>query len=107
VTTTVKVAHIRLCHCRMMFVRTYLREAQETVFDAHERALFRGACRRGLYDNMKTAVETVFISKDRQYNHRFLQMCSHHLVEPVACTPAARWERPGREPGGRSGRALL
>jgi hypothetical protein len=37
---------------------------------------------------MKTAVETIFVGKDRQYNRRFLQMCSHHLVEPVACTPA-------------------
>ena len=24
---------------------------------------------------------------------RFLQMCSHHLIEPVACTPAAGWEK--------------
>jgi transposase len=95
VTTTVKVAHVRLCHSRMMFVRAYPRETQEMVFDAHERgfAFFRGACRRGIYDNMKTAVETVFVGKDRQYNRRFLQMCSHHLVEPVACTPAAGWEK--------------
>jgi hypothetical protein len=80
---------------RMMFVRAYPRETQEMVFDAHERAFafFRGACRRGLYDNVKTAVETVFVGKDRQYNRRFLQMCSHHLVEPVACTPAAGWEK--------------
>ena len=42
---------------------------------------------------MKTAVDTVFVGKDRQYNRRFLQMCSHHLVEPVACTPAAGWEK--------------
>ena len=95
VTTTVKVAHVRLCHSRMMFVRAYPRETQEMVFDAHERAFafFRGACQRGIYDNMKTAVETVFVGKDRQYNRRFLQMCSHHLVEPVACTPAAGWEK--------------
>jgi transposase len=95
VTTTVKVAHVRLCHSRMMFVRAYPRETQEMVFDAHERAfaLFKGACQRGIYDNMKTAVETVFIGKDRQYNRRFLQMCSHHLVEPVACTPASGWEK--------------
>jgi transposase len=95
VTTTVKVAHVRLCHSRMMFVCAYPRETQEMVFDAHERAFafFRGACRRGLYDNMKTAVETVFVGKDRQYNRRFLQMCSHHLVDPVACTPAAGWEK--------------
>ena len=75
--------------------RAYPRETQEIVFDAHERAFafFRGACSRGIYDNMKTAVETIFIGKDRQYNRRFLQMCSHHLVEPVACTPASGWEK--------------
>jgi hypothetical protein len=79
----------------MMFVRAYPRETQEMVFDAHERAFafFRGACTRGVYDNMKTAVETIFVGKDRQYNRRFLQMCSHHLVEPVACTPASGWEK--------------
>ena len=95
VTTTVKAAHVRLCHSRMMFVRAYPRETQEMVFDAHERAFafFRGACARGVYDNMKTAVETIFVGKDRQYNRRFLQMCSHHLVEPVACTPASGWEK--------------
>ena len=95
VTMTVKVAHMRLCHSRMMFVRAYPRETQEMVFDAHERAFafFKGACGRGVYDNMKTAVDTIFIGKDRQYNRRFLQMCSHHLVEPVACTPASGWEK--------------
>jgi transposase len=95
VTVTVKVAHLRLCHSRMMFVRAYPRETQEMVFDAHERgfAFFKGACTRGIYDNMKTAVETVFVGKDRQYNRRFLQMCAHHLVEPVACTPASGWEK--------------
>src|ERR1700686_1622207 len=95
VTVTVKVAQMRLCHSRMMLVRAYPRETQEMVFDAHERAFafFRGACTRGIYDNMKTAVETIFIGKDRQYNRRFLQMCSHHLVDPVACTPAAGWEK--------------
>ena len=95
VTTTVKVAHVRLCHSRMLFVRAYPRESQEMVFDAHDRAfaLFKGACARGIYDNMKTAVETVFLGKDRAYNRRFLQMCAHYLVEPVACTPASGWEK--------------
>ena len=79
----------------MMFVRAYPRETQEMVFDAHDRAFafFKGACARGIYDNMKTVVETIFVGKDRQYNRRFLQMCSHHLVEPVACTPASGWEK--------------
>jgi transposase len=95
VTVTVKVAHMRLCHSRMMFCRAYPRETQEMVFDAHERgfAFFRGACTRGIYDNMKTAVDTIFVGKERQYNRRFLQMCSHHLVDPVACTPASGWEK--------------
>jgi len=92
---TVKVAHIRLCHSRMPFVRAYPRESQEMVFDAHARAFdfFKGACTRGIYDNMKTAVESVFVGKDRQFNRRFLQMCGHYLVEPTACTPAAGWEK--------------
>lgn len=87
VTTIVKVAHMRLCHSRMFIVRAYPRETQEMVFDAHERAFafFKGACAREIYDNMKTAVDTIFVGKNRQYNRRFLQMCSHHLVEPVAC----------------------
>src|ERR1700750_483285 len=38
VTVTVKVAHVRLCHSRMFFVRAYPRETQEMVFDAHDRA---------------------------------------------------------------------
>src|ERR1700676_2058232 len=58
-TVIVKVAHVRLCHSRMPFVRAYPRESQEMVFDAHDRAFafFKGACSRGIYHNMKTAVE--------------------------------------------------
>ena len=54
---------------------------------------FKGACRRGIYDNMKTAVETIFVGKERAYNRRFVQMCGHCLVDPVACTPASGWEK--------------
>ena len=48
-TVTVKVAHVRLCHSRMLFARAYPRETQKMVFDAHDRAFafFRGACTRG------------------------------------------------------------
>jgi hypothetical protein len=42
---------------------------------------------------MKTAVDAVFVGRDRAFNRRFLQMCAHHLVEPIACTPAAGWEK--------------
>jgi transposase len=95
VTSTVKVAHVRLCHSRMFFVRSYPRESQEMVFDAHDRAFrfFHGACQRGIYDNMKTAVEAVFVGRDRAFNRRFARMCGHYLVEPTACTPGAGWEK--------------
>jgi DNA replication protein DnaC len=92
---TVKAAHMKLSHSRMPFVRVYFRETQELVFDAHDKAFlfYGGVCRRGIYDNMKTAVEAIFVGKARRYNGRFLQMCSHHLIEPVACTPASGWEK--------------
>ncbi len=95
VTTKVKVAQMRLCYSRMPFVRVYPREAQEMVFDAHEKAFvfFKGSPTRGIYDNMKTAVETVFVGKERAFNRRFEQLMNHHLIEPTACTPAAGWEK--------------
>ena len=78
------------------------------VFDAHEKAFqfYKGACQRGIYDNMKTAVDAVFVGQEarnaagvtgtqrgRQFNRRFLQMLSHHTVDPTAFTPAAGWEK--------------
>ena len=91
----IKAAHMKLSHSRMPFVRAYFRETQELVFDAHDKAFqfYGGVCRRGIYDNMKTAVEAILVGKARQYNRRFLQMCSHHLIEPVACSPASGWEK--------------
>ncbi len=91
----IKVTHFRLCHSRKFFIRAYYRESQEMVLDAHNRAFqyFGGACNRGIYDNMSTAVTSILKGKQREYNQRFLQMCSHYLVEPVACTPGAGWEK--------------
>ena len=95
ITTPIKVAHVRLCHSRVPFLRAYPRETQEMVFDAHDKAFafFRGTCQRGIYDNMRTAVDAVFVGRERVFNRRFLQMCSHYLVEPTACTPASGWEK--------------
>ena len=98
VTVTVKAAHVRLCHSRMLFVRAYPRETQEMVFDAHDRAfaLFKGTCGRGIYDNMKTAVETVFVGKDRLYNRRSYR----RAVITLSSRLPARQRRAGR--GNRS-----
>ena len=91
----VKVAHMRLCASRAVYVRAYPRETQEMVFDAHARgfAFFGGVPMRGIYDNMKTAVTTVFVGKERVFNRRFLVMADHYMVEPTACSPAAGWEK--------------
>jgi transposase len=91
----VKAAHVRLCASRAVYVRVYPRETQEMVFDAHARAFafFGGVPTRGIYDNMKTAVDAVFVGKVRVFNRRFLLMADHYMFDPVACTPAAGWEK--------------
>lgn len=73
----------------------YPRETQEMLFDAHARAFafFGGVPTRGIYDNMKTAMTSVFTGKERVFNRRFLVMASHYMVEPTACSPAAGWEK--------------
>jgi len=91
----IKIAHFRLCHSRKPFCVAYTRETLEMVMDAHVRAFefFGGACRRGIYDNLKTVVTKVLMGKDRVFNRRFQNLASHYLFEPVACTPAAGWEK--------------
>ena len=109
-TVTVKVAHVRLCHSRMLFVRAYPRETQEMVFDAHDRAFafFKGACTRGIYDNMKTAVES-----DLRRQGARLQPPLPADVRPLPGRTGrlhaglGLGEGPGREPGRGGARALL
>lgn len=95
VSQTIKLAHFRLCYSRVFFIVAYPRESQEMVFDAHNRAFsfFQGTCKRGIYDNLKTAVDKILRGKGRLFNRKFEQLCSHYLVEPVACTPGAGWEK--------------
>ena len=39
--------------------------------------LSSGAPARGIYDNMKKELDTVFVGKHRACNRRFLQICGH------------------------------
>lgn len=91
----VKVAQLRLCHSRQFFCAAYTRETLEMVLDSHVRAFefFGGACRKGIYDNLKTVVSKVLMGKDRVFNRRFQSLASHYLFEPLACTPGAGWEK--------------
>ena len=91
----VKVSHVRLCASRVVYVRAYPRESQEMVFDAHARAFafFGGVPRRGIYDNMKTAVDAVFVGKERVFDRRFLIMAEKATW---SSRPPARRRRAGR-----------
>jgi transposase len=91
----IKVGHFRLSYSRKMLVVAYPCETQEMVLDAHNRAFafFGGVPLRMVYDNLKTVVDTVFVGKERTFNRRFLTLANHYLFEPVACTPAAGWEK--------------
>jgi transposase len=95
ITHKIKVAHFRLSHSRKPFVVAYHRESLEMVLDAHVRALafFDGIPRKVIIDNPKTMVTAIGVGKSRRFNARFLSMMNHYLIEPVACTPAAGWEK--------------
>jgi len=93
--TKLQMAHIKLAHSRVFLVRGYLLQTHEMLFDAHWHAfrVFGGVPGRGIYDNMKTAVDRVGRGKERQINIRFLAMANHYVFEPEFCNPAAGWEK--------------
>ena len=90
-----QVAHFKLCHSRAFMLRAYPLQTHEMLFDAHNHCLraLGGTPRRGIYDNMKTAVDKVGRGKQRQVNARFRAMVSHFLFESDFCNPAAGWEK--------------
>lgn len=55
--------------------------------------VFGGVPGRGIYDNMRTAVDRVGRRKERQINARFLAMAKHYVFEPEFCNPASGWEK--------------
>ena len=90
----VQLAHMKLCASRAFFVAAYPSQGHEMLFDAHARCFAAlGIARRGIYDNMKTAVDKVGIGKDRTVNSRFAAMCAHYLVDADFCNVAAGWEK--------------
>ena len=95
VNTKLLIAHFKLSHSRVFFLRAYLMQSHEMLFDAHYHAFvaFGGVPERGIYDNMKTAVDKVRKGKQRNVNKRFTAMVSHYLFEAEFCNPAAGWEK--------------
>ena len=90
-----EVAHTKLAASRAFWLTAYPSQSHEMLFDAHARAFeaFGGVPRRGIYDNMKTAVDKVGVGKARAVNARFAAMCSHYLFEPEFCNRASGWEK--------------
>ncbi len=90
-----QAAHTKLSHSRAFIVRAYPLQTHEMLFDAHQHAfrVLGGVPRRGIYDNMKTAVDRIGTGKARQVNARFAAMASHYLFEPEFCNPASGWEK--------------
>lgn len=60
-------AHLKLCASRAFVVQAYPTQSHEMLFDAHTKAFtaLGGIPRRGIYDNMKTAVDKVKRGKAR------------------------------------------
>ena len=90
-----QVSHLKLCASRAFWLVAYPSQGHEMLFDAHTRAFtaLGGIARRGIYDNMKTAVDRVNKGKSRVVNTRFAAMCAHYLFDADFCNVAAGWEK--------------
>ena len=93
--TKLQVAHTKLAHSRAFIVRAYLLQTHEMLFDALAQAfrVLGGVPQRGIFDNMRTAVDKIGTGKARQVNARFAAMASHYLFEADFCNPASGWEK--------------
>ena len=90
-----QVSHLKLCASRAFWLVAYPSQGHEMLFDAHTRsfAALGGIARRGIYDNMKTAVDKVKKGKGRVVNARFAVMCAHYLFDADFCNVASGWEK--------------
>ncbi len=92
----VQLAHMKLCASRAFWLVAYPSQGHEMLFDAHTRCLtgLGGVAGRGIYDNMKTAVDlTPRKDRGRVVNARFAAMAAHYLFEPDFCNVASGWEK--------------
>lgn len=90
-----QIAQFKLTYSRAFVLRAYYQQKHEMLFDAHWHAfrIFGGIPRRGIYDNMKTAVDAIGRGKERKVNQRFMAMVSHYLFEAQFCNAASGWEK--------------
>lgn len=91
----VYIGVVVLCHSRHFYVRAYPCQKQELMLDVQQRAFlfFGGVCRRGIYDNLKTAVKQLLKGHHPKLQKRFIQFSSYYLYEPQFCNPACGNEK--------------
>ena len=114
--TKLQVAHFKLSYSRAFILRAYPQQTHEMLFDAHNHAfrVLGGVPRRGIYDNMRTAVDK---SRARQGapgqrallgDGQPLSVRSRVLQPGVRLGERAdREERPGRSPSALAAGAQL
>ena len=107
--TKLQMAHVKLPHSRAYLFRAYPLRTHEMPFDAHWQGfrVLGGVPGRGIYDNMKTAVDRVGRDKERQINMRFLVMTNQYVYEPDFCNPTAEREKGQVEKNVRASRHQL
>ncbi len=93
--TKLQVAQFKLSYSRAFLLRAYPLQTHEMLFDAHQHAfrVFGGVPRRGIYDNMKTAVDKIKKGKARDVNLRFQVMVNHYVFDANFCNAASGWEK--------------
>ena len=92
--TKLQVAHFKLSYSRAFFLRAYPQQTHEMLFDAHNHAfrVLGGIPRRGIYDNMRTAVDK--IGRGRSGG-------SMRAFRPWSATSFSKRSSAIRRPGGR------
>ena len=90
-----QLAVVVLCHSRHFYLRAYRCQKQEMMLDAQQRAFqyFGGVCKRGIYDNMRTAVKKILKGHRRNLHEKFIRFSSHYLFEASFCSPASGNEK--------------
>ncbi|CAG0972476.1 Insertion sequence putative ATP-binding protein [Anaerolineae bacterium] len=109
VNVRVKAAQFRLSHSRMPFCVAYVRETLEMVLDAHVHAFefFSGACRKGIYDNLKNRKFFNLVDLVNQLEQEKLASRGGKLAESLTQQNFVILDELGYLPFSKSGDQLL
>lgn len=102
-------SQLKLCAGRTFWLAAYPSQGHENLFDAHTRSFAApgGVPRRGIYDNMKSAVVKVNKGRGRIVNARFAVMCAYYLFDADFCNVASGWEKGVVEKNVQDGRRRI